>query len=231
MVFDPALAEMSSQDAVSTGVQIQLEKAHNECVQLRREVLRWKMLAGQHEGRLKEIESSVSWQILGVIRILPELRHRWKLLLLVAILACVSLPLWPLLAIFMCFASGRDLIWRVLWKIRPLRDLMGFVRQKLLSPIGGSRGEVSEFIPLIYHRPTGVEAPAFEITNERLCWLLLQQLCPQRRILLQPYGLTRNTLIRDDETPGLLSLSRTETSLLRISAGSHPSAESGSVRS
>jgi hypothetical protein len=229
MVSGPTLSEMSLQDAPSSGLQTQLEKAQSEGVQLRREVLRWKMLARQHEDRLKEIESSVSWRIFGVMRILPELRHRWKLLLLVGILACVSLPFWPLLAILMCFTPGRDLIWRVLWKIRPLHDLMGFVRQKILSGIGGSHGEVSEITPLIYHRPTDVESPATGMTNERLRWLLLQQLCPQRRILLQGYGLTRNTLIRDDETPDLLSLSRTEMSVLRISAGSHPAIGSGSV--
>lgn len=175
----------------------------------------------QHEDRLKEIESSVYWRILGIIRILPELRHRWKLLLLVGILACVSLPFWPLLAILMCFAFGRDLIWRVLWKIRPLHDLMAFVRQNILARLGSSRGDSSEIAASIYHRPTQVESPATGMTNERLRWHLLQQACHQRRVLLQGYGLTRNTLISDDETPDLLSLSYTEICMLRISAESH----------
>lgn len=222
MVSDPAPVETRSKGAPSSGLQAQLEAAQNESVQLRREVLRWKMLARQHEGQLKEIESSVSWRIFGILRILPELRYRWKLLLLVGILALVSLPFWPLLAILMFFPSGRDLIWRALWKIRPLQDLMGFVRHKFLSRIGSSRDDVSEITPLIYHRPTDVEPPAPGVTGEHQCRLLLQQLCPQRRLLLQGYGLTRNTLIRDDETPELLSLSRTEMSILRVSAGLHP---------
>jgi len=230
MVPDPALAEMSSQDTTSSGLLTQLEAAQNEGVQLRREVVRWKLLARQHEERLKDIEASVAWRILGVVRILPELRHRWKLLLLVGLLACISLPFWPLLAVLMCFASGRDLIWRVLWKIQPLQDLMGFIRQKILRHIGGPRGEVSDLTPLIYHRPTGVESPATGMTKERANWLLLQQLSPQQRILLQGYGLTKNALITDDETPDLLSLSRTEMSLLKISTGSYLTKASASVR-
>ena len=130
----------------------------------------------------------------------------------------------------MFFSAGRDLIWRVLWKIGPLQDLMGFVRHKFLSRIGASHDDVSEITPLIYRRPTDVEPPATGVTGERQCRLLLQQLCPQRRLLLQGYGLTRNTLIRDDETPELLSLSRTEMSILRISAGLHPGGGSVSSR-
>lgn len=231
MLSDLTLAETSLQDAPSFELQAQLEKAQSEGVELRREVLRWKMLARQHEGQLKEIESSVSWRVFGIIRILPELRYRWKLLLLVGVLACVSLPFWPLLAILMFFASGRDLIWRMLWKIPPLQDLMGFVRQKFLSRIGASRGDVREITPLIYRRSTDAEPPATGMTSERRCWLLLQQLCPQRRLLLQGYGLTRNTLFRDDEIPDLLSLSRTEMSILRISAGIRPTTGSESVYS
>jgi hypothetical protein len=229
MVPDPALAEMSSPDAPSSRLLTQLEAAQNEGVQLRREVVRWKMLARQHEGRLKDIESSVGWRILGVVRILPELRHRWKLLVLVGVLACLSLPLWPLLAILMCFASGRDLVWRVLWKIQPLQDLMGFVRQKLLSHIGGPRGEVGDLTPLIYHRPTGVESPTEGMTRERANWLLLQQLSPQQRTLLQRYRLTKSALITDDETPDLLSLSRTEVSVLKISTGTYSPKANASV--
>lgn len=229
MAPDPTLPQVNLLDESSSELQTQLQHAQDEGVQLRREVLRWKMLARQHEERLKEIESSVSWRIFGILRILPELRYRWKLLLLVGILACLSLPFWPLLAILMFFTPGRDLIWRMLWKIAPLRDLMGFVRQKILNHIGNSRGEVSNITPLIYHRPTDVESPSTGMTNERLCWHLLQQLSPQRRMLLQDYGLTQNTLIRDDEASDLLSLSRTEMSILRISAGTHPAATSGSV--
>lgn len=226
MISDPAPVEGRSQDAASSGLQTQLEIAQKEGVQLRREVLRLKMLARQHEDRLKEIESSVSWRICGIIRILPELRPRWKLLLLVGALALVSLPFWPLLAILMCFDVGRDLVWRALWKVRPLRGLMGFLRRKYLSRMGALQGEVSKITPLIYHRPADAESPATGVTSERLCWHLLQQLCPQRRFLLQGYSLTRNALIGDDETPDLLSLSRTEMSLLRISAGCHPASES-----
>lgn len=229
MVSDPIRLETSALDVPSTVLRTQLKIAQSEGVQLRREVLRWKMLARQHEGQLKEIESSVSWRIFGIIRILPELRHRWKLLLLVGLTACVSLPFWPLLAILMFFAFGRDLIWRVLWRIPALQDLMGFVRQKFLSRMGASRGDVGEITPVIYHRPTDAESPAKGVTSERLCWLLLQQLCPQRRVLLQGYGLTRNALIRDDEIPDLLSLNRTEMSILRISAGCHPASGSGRV--
>lgn len=222
MVSDPILSELSLQDAPPPGLQTQLENAQRESIQLRREVLRWKMLARQHEARLKEIESSTSWRISGIVRILPELRYRWKLLLLVGLLACVSLPLWPLLAILVCFTSGRDLIWRVLWKIPALRDLMGFVREKILSHVGVSHNEAGEITPLIYYRPTDNETPATGMTGERRCWLLLQQLCPQRRWLLEGYSLTRNTLIGDDEAPDLLSLSSTELSVLRLSAECRP---------
>ncbi len=230
MVSEPALSEMSLHNEIPSGSQAQLEKAQSDGVQLRREVLRWKMLARQHERRLKEIESSVTWRILGIVRILPELRYRWKLLLVVAVLTLVSLPFWPLLAILLCFTTGRDLIVRMLWKIQPLNGLMAFVRQKFLDRTG-SRSEVSEITPIVYKRPTGVDSPAPGMTKERLYWLLLQQLCPKRRILLQDSGLTRSPLIRDDETPDLLSLSSAEISVLRITTWSRHATESGSVRS
>jgi len=99
---------------------------------------------------------------------------------------------------------------------------MGFVRQKILSQFGSQRGEVSDLTPLIYRRPTGVESLTEGTTKERANWLLLQQLSPQQRILLQGYDVTKNALIRDDETPDLLSLSRTEMSVLKISTGSYP---------
>jgi hypothetical protein len=221
MTSGPIQSERRLQEARSYELQTQLERAQSEGVQLRREVLRWKMLARQHEDRLKEIESSVYWRIFGIIRIFPELRHRRKLLLLVGMLVCVTLPIWPLLVILMCFPSGRNLIRRALRKIRPLHDLMGFVRQRILSRIGDSRDNEHDIKPLIYHRPGNVESPTAAMTNERLNWLLLQQLCPQRRVLLQGYGLTRNNLVRDRETPELRSLSRTEASILGISAVSH----------
>jgi hypothetical protein len=216
----------------SSDLHESLERAESESVQLRREVLRWKMLARQHESRLKEIEASTTWRLLGVLRILPELKHRWKLLLLVAIVALVSLPFWPLLVILVCFAGGRHLVWQMLWKITPLRDLMGFVRQRLLDHLGGTNNDGDEIKPLIYHRPVADDAgaagaassalnPAIsEKTSERRHWMLLQQLCPQRRLLLQGFGLTRNALLRDEEAPELLSLSHGEISLLRISSAS-----------
>ena len=238
MASEPALSDNKLQHAASPELLAKMEQAQNESIQLRREVLRWKILAKQHESKIKEMESSVTWKMLGIVRILPELKHRWKLLLLVAILALVSAPLWPLLLILICFTAGRDLIWRVLWRIKPLRDLMGFIRQRLLDHLGSAPGEARGITPLIYHRPKDVElvntatntGPTAKITSERRHWLLLQQLCPQRRFLLQDFGLTRNALVQDEEAPQLLSLSRAELSLLRISCASRPTSGTGSAR-
>ena len=225
MVTAPPLAETSVQSESVSALQAELEKAQWDNVQLRRELLRWKLLARQHEDQLREIQSNPSWRILSVVRILPELKHRWKLLLLVAALGLVTLPFWPVLTLLILFPAGRDLVWRTLWKIRPLRDLMGFIRQKIVR-------HTEVFTPSVYDRPVNVVSPAEGgMTGERAHWLLLQQLCPQRRAMLQDYGLTTTPLVRDDESPDLLSLSRAEMSVLRVSTNGQATAICGSAGS
>lgn len=203
--------------------QASLVEVQKDLLDARRELLRWKVLASQREERLKEMENSLSWRYAVVTRILRELLRRWKLLLLLALVALVSLPLWPVLILVAILPAGRRLIWSLSAKVAPLRRFLidvrgGFLWISRLSGRPASRGEVSKITPLIYQRPEDEESPGDSASEEQIRWRVLQQLCPQRRLLLRKFNLTRTELVRDDEMPELLSLSRSELSLLNMIA-------------
>jgi len=209
-----------------SNIAAELEKAEREIVQMRREVLRWKMLARQHEARIREIESSASWRWSAVFRALPSVTRRWKALFLLAVIACVTLPFWPLILVLMIFASGRAMLWSILWKIRPVHDLLSYVKQRVHSVGQKSRGNASAVAPLVFRRPVGA-APS-QVNNDalELRWQLMQQLCPQQRVVLERFKLSRNELVTDSELPELRSLNRNESSILRTIVGQYQLAKS-----
>jgi hypothetical protein len=200
-----------------------LAEVQKDLLDARRDLLRWKIIARQREERLKEIEESLPRSYLMVARIARELRRRWKLFLLLAIAALISLPFWPLALIVACFPAGRRLLWSLIAKVGPLRRLSTDIQGGILwakSQIRKTpaRNDASRITPLIYHRPDRAGQSADNASDEHLRWLALQQLSPQRRLLLQRFGLSRADLINQDEMPQVLSLSRSEVSLLNVVA-------------
>jgi hypothetical protein len=198
------------------GPAAEVETLQQETVLLRRELLRWKMLARQHEARVREMESSASWRLTAILRLLPEVTRRWKVLLLLGVLAVLALPLWPLLLVMMMFSRGRALLWSVIWKIRPLHDLLSYLKQKILAGKGQSRGATSAIAPVIFQRPLDAESAITTKSPQRSRQQLMQQLCPQQRARLERYCLSRDALVNDSELPELHSLCSTEITMLRM---------------
>lgn len=200
-----------------------IAEVQKDLLDARRELLRWKILARQREERIREIEDSLPRRYLMVARILRELRRRWKAFLLLGIAALISLPFWPLVLLLLPFSAGRRLLWSLIARIGPLRRLSTDIRGGLLwakLQLGKtpSHNEATRITPLIYRRPSDAGRLVENASDDQTRWRALQQLCPQRRLLLQSFGLTRADLISQDEMPELLSLSRSETSLLNIIA-------------
>ncbi len=209
--------QTARQDTKSDPSITALEVMQKDLLDARRELLRWKMLANQHQERLKEIESSASWRYSAAIRLLPPLRRRWKALLLGAIVALLLLPLSPVIVVALLLPAGRGLLWSLLARVRPLRDLLADIGARLRRTNAPSRGEANQVSPLIYQRPSDDKGRFTEpASDDQRRWHLLQQLSPQRRLLLQRFGLTRAALISDYEMPELLSLSRSEISVLNV---------------
>jgi hypothetical protein len=204
------------------GPAAELEKLQQETVQLRRELMRWKMLARQHEARVREMESSASWRLTAALRMLPEVRRRWKVLLLLGVLAVLSLPLWPLFFTMMLFARGRAFIWSMIWKIRPLHDLLSYVKQRIQAGKRQSRGSSSAIAPVVFRRPHDAQPDATADNPQHSRWQLLQQLCPQQRVRLERYRLSRDALLSDSELPELHSLSSAEIGMLRLIVSQYP---------
>ncbi|MEZ5571591.1 MAG: hypothetical protein R3E64_06155 [Halioglobus sp.] len=195
---------------------MELEAAQLEIVQMRRELLRWKMLARQHEARVRDMEGSASWRWTALLRVLPEVRRRWKVLLLLGVVLVLSLPLWPAILITMMFADGRAFIWSLIWKVRPLHDLLSFLKQRLQKGGGHSRGRVSATTPVLFQRPTEAYPISARNDPQLLQRHFMQQLCPQQRVLMERYKLSRHLLVKDDELPELLSLHSAEIGMLRM---------------
>ena len=204
----------------------ELEKAQQEAVQLRRELLRWKMLARQHEARIREMEGSASWRLTAVLRMLPEVRRRWKILLLLGVLALLTLPLWPLLLVLMLLPRGRALLWSLLFRIRPLHDFLAYLKQRMQAGQRQTRG-ASPVVPLLFRRPQDAPPAAATPDAQQFPAQLMQQLCPQQRLQLERFRLTRTALLDDSELPELRSLSSAETGVLRAIVGQYPPAPSG----
>lgn len=217
------------QDDASYRPLTSLAEAQKDLLDTRRELLRWKIIARQREERLNEIENTLPRRYLMVARIVRELRRRWKLFLLLAIAGLVSLPFWPLAIIVVLFPAGRRLFWALIAKVGPLRRLASDIQGGILwarSQIGKTpaRKAAGRITPLIYRRPDSVGQPAGNASDEHIRWLALQQLSPQKRTLLQGFGISRADLINQDEMPELLSLSRSEASLLNVVAVSRATA-------
>ena len=200
-----------------------IAEVQKDLLDARRELLRWKILARQREERIREIEDSLPRRYLMVARILRELRRRWKAFLLLGIAALISLPFWPLVLLALPFSAGRRLLWSLVARIEPLRRLStdirgGLLWAKLQIRKTPSHNEATRITPLIYRRPSDAGRLAETVSDDQTRWRALQQLCPQRRLLLQRFGLTQADLISHEEMPELLSLSRSEISLLNIIA-------------
>ncbi|MEZ5569490.1 MAG: hypothetical protein R3E54_14295 [Halioglobus sp.] len=194
----------------------ELEKARQELVQMRRDLVRWKIQANEYKARIEAIESSASWRWTLPIRLLPAARRQLKPLLILLLVLIVTLPVWPLLLLMMVFRRSRDFLWSVLWRITPLRGPMSFLRQRLLAGPGPTTSGAAPPPPLVFRRPTNALVLSAEHKPDVVRWHLMQQLCPHRRAQLEQYRLTRVGLINELESVELQSLSRTELNLLRI---------------
>ncbi|MDG2048073.1 MAG: hypothetical protein P8J79_12755 [Halioglobus sp.] len=209
------------------------EETLGELLYARREMLRWKTIAKQHEEHVRQLDANSPW-LYALIRIIPKIKHHWKLLLLLTVGALAMLPILPLILVVIIFPKGRKLLWSViaqitatfpgwrifLWslseKIGASDSVLGRIWLRLMKGRGLGRGEYNKVEPLVYKRPKNNAREAVISNAGQRQWHLLQQLSPQTRFSLQDFGLTRQRLIQDSEVRQLLSTSRAETSLLRI---------------
>lgn len=224
------------------------EETLGELLYARREMLRWKTIAKQHEEHVRQLDANSPW-LYALIRIMPKIKQHWKLLLLLIVGTLATLPIWPLILVVIIFPKGRELLWSLIaqltatfpgWRIflRSLSDkigastsLVGRVWLRLMQGRGLGRGEYNKTVPLIYERPKSDDRVAAISNADQRQWHLLQQLSPQTRFSLQGFGLTQQNLIEDKEVRELLSTSRTETSLIRIVLAKNPAEDPATVYS
>lgn len=147
-------------------------------------------------------------------RILAEVRRRWKILITTGLVALILLPAWPILFLIFLFRRGRDTLWSLLVKIDPLAELLFDVRKSFLDWKLSFSGENVPAQPLI-HQPQNTSITGKSNTYSSSAQLL-QQLSPQSRLLLRRLLPGKVDPLSATELPELLSLHRSERSIIRI---------------
>jgi hypothetical protein len=215
------------------------EETLRELLFARREMLRWKTIAKQNEAYIQQIKCN-SPLLYALMRIIPEIKQHWKLLLLLTVGTFATIPVWLLMLVVIIFPKGRKLLWALvarvtatfpecrvsMWslseKLGSSNGLWGRTWLKLMQGRGLGRGEYNKIAPLIYERPTtnnGVTAGSSINWNQ---WDLLQQLSPQKRFFLQRFDVTQKSLMHDSEARELVSTSRAEISLIKVALAKNP---------
>lgn len=159
---------------------------------------------------------SFAWRPLP-LRVLAELRQRWKILFLAGLPALVLLPVWLIALVVIIFPRGRTILWSLIKKISPLEKVLIELVRTLHRWKISSTGISGRVQPLIY-QPEMTHSNSSCNSNQ-----LAQQLSPQSRLLLLRLHSDKVGPLRATELPERVSLHRSERSILKIVASETPS--------
>ena len=185
-----------------TEQQMTLQSQHDE---LRQQIL----------FKYSEQHPSFAWMPLP-LRVLAELRRRWKLLFLAGLATLVLIPVWPIAFMVVIFPRGRTMLWSLIEKIGPLEKVLTELVRILQRWRISSTGIDGRVQPLIYQAEAGHSISGCN-SNQ-----LIQQLSPQSRLHLLRLRFDGVEPLRTTELPELVSLHRSERSILKIVASETP---------
>lgn len=191
-------------------------------IQARRELARWKVIAAEHESRLRAMESSASWRYLAPVRLAEEILPRWKAFLLLGIIGLLTLPLWPLILLVALLKPGRDFLWSSLTRLGSAGKLLQDIYARLKSHGAEATLQGDQRAVYVFQRPFEDEPGAALHSTTSAPGDLIGQLSPQQRAVM---GTLANEpwACMDAPDNAVLSLARAERNFMLLYAA-HKSA-------